>query len=50
MSFISPELPSNLKDVDKPSEIEPQIPVHQQSALDIYDKDDNNDGPRPATG
>ena len=50
MSFIGPELPSNLKDVDKLSEIGPQIPVHWQSALNIYDKDDDNDGPRPATG
>ena len=50
MSFIGPELPPNLKNIDEPSEIGPQIPVHRQSALDIYDEDDDNDGPRPATG
>jgi hypothetical protein len=54
MSFIGPELPSHLinkKNNDKPSEKGPQIPPQlvQQSTLNIYDEDDNdNGGPQPA--
>ena len=55
MSFIGPELPSHLinpknSENDEPSEKGPQIPAHlvQQSTLNIYDEDDDDDGPKPA--
>ena len=49
MSFIGPELPSNHKHEDEPSEKGPQVPLHlvQQSTVNIYDEDDD-DGPKPA--
>src|SRR5882757_1679939 len=55
MSFIGPDLPAHLittqnsENPDEP-EIGPQIPARlvQPSTLNIYDEDDDNDGPKPA--
>jgi hypothetical protein len=52
MSFISPEVPSHLINPRNDDEKGPQIPAHllQQSTLNIYDEDDDddNDGLKPA--